>query len=74
MKYYQRIKDIREDHDLKQISIANILKTDQSYYSKYERGIHPMTAEQIIKLCQFYGYSADYILGLTDEPKPLPKK
>ncbi len=71
MEYYQRIKDIREDNDKKQSEIAKVLNTDQSYYSKYERGLHPMTAKQIITLCKYYNLSADYLLGLSDEPKPL---
>ncbi len=71
MEYYQRVKDLREDNDLKQETIAKILGTEQSYYSKYERGIHPMTANQIKILAEFYNVSADYILGLTNEYKEL---
>lgn len=73
MEYYQRIKDLREDKDLKQSTIAKILGTDQSYYSKYERGIHPMTANQIKTLAEYYNVSADYILGLTDEYRALKR-
>lgn len=73
MEYYQRIKDLREDKDLKQSTIAKILGTDQSYYSKYERGIHPMTANQIKILAEYYNVSADYILGLTDEYRALKR-
>ena len=73
MEYYQRIKDLREDKDLKQSTIAKILGTDQSYYSKYERGIHPMTANQIKTLAEYYNVSADYILGLTDEYRTLKR-
>lgn len=71
MQYYKRIKEIREDRDIKQKEIAEILQTDQSYYSKYERGLHPMTADQIIILCKYYNLSADYILGLIDEPRQI---
>lgn len=71
MQYYKRIKEIREDRDIKQKEIAEILQTDQSYYSKYERGLHPMTAEQIIILCRYYNLSADYLLGLIDEPRQI---
>lgn len=71
MQYYKRIKEIREDRDIKQKEIAEILQTDQSYYSKYERGLHPMTAEQIIILCKYYNLSADYLLGLIDEPRQI---
>jgi transcriptional regulator with XRE-family HTH domain len=71
MQYYKRIKEIREDRDIKQKEIAEILQTDQSYYSKYERGLHPMTAEQIIILCKYYNLSADYLLGIIDEPRQI---
>lgn len=71
MQYYKRIKEIREDRDIKQKKIAEILQTDQSYYSKYERGLHPMTADQIIILCKYYNLSADYMLGLSDEPRQI---
>lgn len=71
MQYYKRIKEIREDRDIKQKEIAEILQTDQSYYSKYERGLHPMTADQIIILCRYYNLSADYLLGIIDEPRQI---
>lgn len=71
MQYYKRIKEIREDRDIKQKEIAEILQTDQSYYSKYERGLHPMTADQIITLCKYYNLSADYMLGFINDPRPL---
>lgn len=71
MQYFKRIKEIREDRDIKQKEIAEILQTDQSYYSKYERGLHPMTADQIIILCKYYNLSADYMLGIIDEPRQI---
>ena len=74
MIYNKRIKDLREDNDKKQKDIADILKTDQSYYSKYERGERPLPIEHLITLCRYYNISADYILGFTNEQKPLPKK
>ncbi|MBO5395390.1 MAG: helix-turn-helix transcriptional regulator [Clostridia bacterium] len=74
MIYNKRIKDLREDNDKKQKDIALILNTDQSYYSKYERGERPLPIEHLITLCRYYNISADYILGFTNEQKPLPKK
>ena len=62
--YYDRIKELREDRDLTQAEIATMLGVGQSYYSKQERHDKPFQIEQIIKLCEFYGVSADYILGL----------
>lgn len=69
MKYNEKIRELREDRDLRQIDLAKILNTTQSYYGKYERGIHPIPIEHIEKLCLFYNVSADYILGL---PKNMP--
>lgn len=74
MNYAQRIRNIREDNDLTQKQLATILKTSQSYYSKYELGIRPLPIEHLMTLCRYYNISADYILCFTDEPKPLPKK
>ena len=72
--YNERIKELRIDNDKKQTEVANILDTDQSYYSKYEKGKRPLPIEHLMKLCIFYNVSADYILGFTNEKKPLPKQ
>lgn len=76
MNYKQRLKDIREDKDLTQKQIAIVLKTSQSYYAQYENESknRKLPTEHLITLCKFYNLSADYILGFTDEPRPLPKK
>lgn len=66
MQFYDRLKELRQDKDLTQTEIANMLKIDQSYYSKYERGQHPMPIEYLATLCEFYGVSADYVLGLPE--------
>ena len=74
MIYAQRIRDLREDKDLKQSDIALVLKTARNYYGEYERGVRPLPIEHLITLCEFYNVTADYILGFTNEPKPLPQK
>lgn len=71
MEIAQRIRGIREDKDLKQSEIANVLNTTQQYYSEYENGKREIPTRHITKLCQFYNLSADYILCLIDEPKKL---
>ena len=73
MKMRLRIRDLREDSDLKQRHIAEYLHCDQSQYSKYERGERPLPLDYAIKLAQFYHTSVDYLAGLTDEPKPYPQ-
>ena len=69
-----RIRDLREDKDLKQQDIANYLICDQSLYSKYERGERPLPLEYAEKLADFYGVSVDYLLGRTNIKTPYPKK
>ncbi len=66
MKYIKRIRDLREDNDKTQQEIAKILGTSQTMYARYERGANELPIHHLIKLCQYYNVSADYILGLTD--------
>jgi len=68
MKYYEKLRALREDRDLQQQDIANILKMKQPQYSNYERGLRTMPLDNLVTLCLYYGVSADYILGL---PKDL---
>ena len=69
-----RIRDLREDNDLTQKQIAEILICDQSLYSKYERGERPLPLECACKLADFYGVSVDYLLRRTNIKKPYPPK
>lgn len=64
MYYAQRIRDLREDKDLLQKDIANILKTTQQQYQLYESGKRILPIDHLITLCNFYKVSADYILGI----------
>ena len=68
-----RIRDLREDNDLKQQQVADYLMCDQSLYSKYERGERPLPLELADRLADYFGTSVDYLLGRTDEKKPYPK-
>ena len=67
--YCTKIRNLRQDKDQTQSEIAKILNTSQSYYAKYENGKHPLPIEHLKTLCEYYGVSADYILGL---PPHLP--
>ena len=71
MNYYQRIRDLREDRDLKQQEIAELLEIRQSDYSKYELGKHMMGIDKYIKLAKFYDVSLDYLTGIIDFPERL---
>lgn len=74
MFMYKRIQELREDNDKTQKEIAILLGTSQQYYSQYESGKREITVERIIKLAKYYKTSTDYILGLTEEKKPYPRK
>ena len=63
-----RIRDLREDHDLTQQKVADALGITQRKYSYVETGTQPLTDELLVKLARFYGVSTDYILCLTDKP------
>ncbi len=71
---YERIRNLREDHDLKQRELAEILNCSQRIYSNYERGDVDLPTEVLIKLARYYNTSIDYILGETDEIKRYSKK
>lgn len=66
---YQRIRDLREDHDLKQRELAEYLNCSQRVYSNYELGQRDIPTDILIRLSFFYDVSVDYILGLTGNPK-----
>ena len=68
-EYAQKIRDLRNDHDLSQGQIAEIIGTTKNQIGKYERGEQEMPIKHLVSLCNYYGVSADYILGL---PKGLP--
>ena len=74
MRMKLRIRDLREDNDLKQKQLADYLLCDQSLYSKYERGERPLPLEYADKLADYYGVSVDYLLRRTNIKKPYPKK
>ena len=67
MYYYQRLRDLREDKDLNQTTIANVLKTTQQTYSLWEKGEREIPLHHMITLAKFYKVSMDYITGLTNK-------
>lgn len=67
MDYCKRIRDLREDADLTQQQIAEILGTSQTMYARYERGANELPLHHLLTLCKYYQVSADYILGLTNK-------
>lgn len=67
--YFQRLRDLREDSDMKQVEIADLLGIQQTVYSRYERGAQNIPLEHLMFLADYYKVSTDYILGRTDNPK-----
>ena len=58
------LRELREDRDLTQAQIAQVLGTTQQVYSRYEKEINELPVRHLLTLCRFYGVSADYLLGL----------
>ena len=65
--YLQRLRDLREDADLKQAAIAHYLGIQQTVYSRYERGCRTIPLEHLIKLADYYNVSLDYLTGRTQK-------
>ncbi len=66
---YQKIRDLREDHDLRQREVAEFLNCSQRVYSNYELGQRDIPTDVLIRLANFYKVSVDYLLGQTSNPK-----
>lgn len=71
---YHRIRDLREDRDLSQREMAEYLRCSQRVYSNYERGEVRIPIDLLIEISRFYETSVDYLLDLTDEKRPYPRK
>lgn len=66
-EYWEIIRELREDRDLKQSEVAELLGTTQQVYSRYENGVNELPIRHLRTLCKYYHVSADYILGI-DKP------
>ena len=76
MKMYdcQRVRDLRDDADLSQEQVAKMLGIAQQVYSTYETGKFRFPIDHLIELALFYKTSVDYLVGLTDDRNPYPRK
>lgn len=72
MGQYRRLRDMREDHDLTQRKIAEILGMSQPQYFLYEQGYRDLPTDILIRLADLYETSTDYLLGRTDNPDKYP--
>ncbi len=70
---YRRIRDLREDRDLRQQDLAQILGCTQVCYSYYEQGKRDIPTDILMKLAIFHNTSTDYLLGLTNEKTPYAR-
>ena len=71
---YRRLRDLREDRDLTQRALAELLHVSQATYSRYETGTLAIPYSLLEILADHYKTSVDYLLGLTSNPKPYPPK
>lgn len=71
---YERIRNLRIDRDLTQETVASFLHIKQNTYSQYETGTLNYPLEVVVALAGFYNTSVDYLLGLTDERTPYPRR
>lgn len=71
---YGRIRDLRNDRGLTQEDVAKLLHISQNTYSQYEIGTTRYPLDAVVTLAEFYGVSVDYLVELTDDPKPYPRK
>ena len=74
MFLYPRLKDYREDHDLTQTQIGELLHIDQRVYSTYETGKRQIPVNYLITLARYYKTSIDYLVGLTNNPNPYERR
>ena len=72
--FFQRLEDLRVDHDKSQIEIAAYLNMNRNVYWRYGKGVREIPVWAVIKLADYYHVSTDYLLGRTDRPEPYPAK
>ena len=74
MRYYERVRALREDRDLTQTFVAGLLHVGQKTYSDYELGKTRMPLDSVILLAKYYNVSMDYICGVSKERRPFPRE
>ena len=74
LTYMEKLRGLREDNDLTQSQIAEVLGTSQTMYARYERGANEMPIRHFVALCRFYNVSADFLLDTAPDPKRKQKR
>ena len=72
--YLDKLRGLREDNDLTQAQVADILGTSQTMYARYERGANELPIRHLVALCKFYNVSADYLLGTEPDTRRKQKR
>ena len=72
--FMEKLRGLREDNDLTQQQVAEVLGTSQTMYARYERGANELPVRHLITLCRFYNVSADYLLDTTPDRRRQQKK
>lgn len=72
--FIEKLRGLREDNDLTQTQVAEVLGTSQTMYARYERGANEMPIRHLVTLCRFYNISADYLLDTVPNPHRKQKK
>ena len=72
--FTEQLRGLREDNDLTQTQVAEVLGTSQTMYARYERGANEMPLHHLVTLCKYYNVSADYFLGTAPDPRRRQKK
>lgn len=74
LTHLEKLRGLREDNDLTQQQIAEMLGTSQTMYARYERGANELPLRHFVALCRLYNVSADYLLNTTPDPRRKQKK
>ncbi len=74
MDYRRRLRNVREDRDLTQAIVGEVINKSQQGYNHIETGRAELKIEDLVKLCRYYDLSADYIIGLVSEPVSYREK
>lgn len=72
--HLEKLRGLREDNDLTQSQVAEVLGTSQTMYARYERGANEMPLRHFVTLCRYYNVSADYLLDTSPDPRRKQKK
>ena len=74
LTFTEKLRGLREDNDLTQAQVAQVLGTSQTMYARYERGANEMPIHHLVTICRLYNISADFLLDTTPDPRRRQKR